>query len=246
MSTRLGEDLQLEEVFQEGPHAVVLATGAWQDIRPGVRGEGAEGYFECLDFLGRANAGQVKELSGKVIVIGGGDAALDTARSALRLGPRQVMIVYRRSGEEMPANPEEVQAAEQEGVQIRYLVAPKKILVEDGRVSGLELVQMRLGEADRSGRRRPVPVEGSTFTETADMVIPAIGQRPHLPFLRPESLSKNGTVRCDKAGCVMGYQGLFAAGDTLSGPSTVVEAMGSGKTVARQVVAYLEGVKGTC
>ena len=229
----------LKQVQQDGTDAVVLATGTWKDLTPGVPGEGSTGYLDCLEFLGRVNGGEQVQLSGVVTVIGGGNAAFDTARSALRLGPDKVVILYRRSLNEMPAAPEERDAAEREGVEISYLVAPTRILHEAGRVTGIELVRMELGSPDESGRRRPVPVTGSEFTQKADIVIPAIGQRPEPSFLNAEAVAEQGTLLCEPTGMLRGYEGVFAAGDALSGPSTVVEALASGKTVARQVMDYL-------
>ena len=230
----------LNEIKQNGADAVVLATGTWKDLTPGVPGEGGKGYLDCLDFLGRVNGGERINLSGTVTVIGGGNAAIDTARSALRLGPDKVVVLYRRSLDEMPATSEEREAAELEGVEIRYLVAPTGILSEGGRVNGIELVRMELGSPDETGRRRPIPVKGSEFTEKTDVIIPAIGQRPELSFLTPEAVSEQGTVNCGAVGTVRGYEGVFAAGDAVSGPSTVVEALASGKAVAHQVMDYIE------
>ena len=241
-SLHVGRDVSLRQVSGNGADAVVLATGAWEDLRLGVAGEGTRGYFTCLDFLGAINSGQVRRLLGTVAVVGGGNAALDTARSALRLGPKKVIVVYRRSREEMPAAPEEIEAAEQEGVIIRYLLGPKRVVVEGGKVAGLELVKMKLGEHDETGRRRPIPIEGSNHIERADVVIAALGQRPRLSFLDPKSISERNTISCDASGMVMGYEGVFAAGDAVCGPSTVVEAMASGKAAAQQVIGYLQGI----
>jgi NADPH-dependent glutamate synthase beta subunit-like oxidoreductase len=230
----------LNEIKQNGADAVVLATGTWKDLTLGVPGEGSEGYLDCLDFLGKVNRSERIDLSGIVAVIGGGNAAFDTARSALRLGPDKVIVLYRRSQEEMPAALDERHEAEREGVEIRYLVAPTRILNDGGRVNGIELVRMELGGPDDTGRRRPIPIKGSEFIEKADVIITAIGQRPELSFLTPEAVSEQGTVCCESMGTVRGYEGIFAAGDTVSGPSTVVEALASGKAVAHQVINYLE------
>ena len=241
-SVRIGEELSLEEVRRDGAGAVVLATGTWKDLTLGVPGEGSQGCIKCLDFLGALNAGQAVKLSGTVLVVGGGNAALDAARSALRVGPEQVTVVYRRSREEMPASQEEIESALEEGVRLRYLVAPNRVVHEGGRLKGLELVRMELGDLDESGRRRPVPVEGSEFIEAGDYVIPAIGQRSEPFFLKEESISEQGLIRCDENGQVTGCEGVFAAGDAVSGPSTVVEAMASGKAAARQVMNYLDSL----
>jgi NADH-quinone oxidoreductase subunit F len=240
-SVRVGEILTVREIMSNGADAVVLATGAWKDLALGVPGEEASGCFECLDFLRRINAGQEIRLAGTVVVIGGGNAALDTARSALRLGPERVKIIYRRSREEMPANPEEVEEALREGVQIRYLEALTRIIEEDERVRGVELVKMELGQIDETGRRRPVPLEGSAFSERADTIISAIGQRPELSFLESTAITEQGAVWFDEAGMVHGYEGVFAGGDAVSGPSTIVEAIASGKAVAQRVMSYLDG-----
>jgi NADPH-dependent glutamate synthase beta subunit-like oxidoreductase len=239
-SVCIGQEVPLSRLMQNGAHAVVLATGAWEDLTLEVPGEGAEGCLECLDFLGRVNSGILTKLAGTVLVVGGGNAAFDTARSALRLGAEQVVIAYRRSRDEMPATSEEIDAAEQEGVKIRYLVAPTTIIVERGKVTGVNLIRMKLGSPDESGRRKPLPIEGSEFIEKADIVIPALGQRPDLSFLELKDEFESTTISCDPSGRVSGYENLFAAGDTVTGPSTVVEAMGSGKAVARRVMSYLE------
>jgi NADPH-dependent glutamate synthase beta subunit-like oxidoreductase len=239
-SVRLGDGLSIEDI-QMDADGVVLATGAWKDLALGVAGGQVSGCFQCLEFLRLVNKGHLKKLAGTVVVIGGGNAALDTARSSLRLGPEKVSIIYRRSREEMPASPDEIDAAIREGVKMRYLEAPTKIIGERGRVKGIELMKMELGEIDETGRRRPVPLKGSTGIEAAEVVISAIGQGPELSFLKSTAITENGTVWCDEAGMVQGYKGVFAAGDAVSGPSTVVEAIASGKAVARSIMSYLDG-----
>jgi NADPH-dependent glutamate synthase beta subunit-like oxidoreductase len=237
-STRLGDRLSIEEV-QKDAHGVVLATGAWKDLGMGIGEEHTRGCFECLAFLGLVTAGKLTNLKGTAVVIGGGNAALDTARSALRLGPETVRIVYRRSRKEMPGSPEEIDAAIREGVDLRYQQAPTRLIAEAGQLKGIELVDMKLGDIDETGRRRPVPIPGSEFVEKAETVIFAIGQRPDLSFLPGTAVTEQGTVGCGEAGMVHGYEGMFAAGDAVTGPSTVVEAMASGKAAARRVLSYL-------
>ncbi len=246
LSVRLGHDISIQEILQNGVDAVVLATGAWQDLTLDVPGEDARGCMTCLDFLGKANAGKQASLEGRVLVVGGGNAAVDTARTALRLGADEVVILYRRTREEMPAIADEVEEALKEGVQIRYLVGPEQMIVRDGRVAGVEAIRMELGDPDESGRRRPVPVEGSARLEPADIVITAIGQRPEISFLKGGDPSGNILVDCDTSGMVAGHEGVFGAGDAVSGPSTVVEAVASGKQTARRVMDYLEGDDGRC
>jgi formate dehydrogenase major subunit len=238
-STRLGDHLSIEDVRRD-VNGLVLATGAWKDLAVGIAGEQTKGCFECLPFLGMVNTGTLRNLDGTVAVIGGGNAALDTARSALRLGPEKVRIIYRRSRNEMPASSEEIDAAIEEGVELRYLEGPTRIIAESGGVIGIELVKMELGDIDTTGRRRPVPVKGSEVIEKADTVIFAIGQRPELSFLQSTAVTEQGTVDCGETGVVHGYEGVFAAGDAVSGPSTVVEAIASGKAAARRVLNYLD------
>ena len=235
-AVRVGDGVSLEELKGKAD-AVVLAIGTWRDLKLGVPGEGAEGYLGCLEFLEGVNLGGRRDLRGRVLVIGGGNAALDAARTALRLGPEEVLILYRRRLEDMPAQREEVEAALKEGVQIVPQVVPKGVVVEGGRVKGLELLRVELGEPDSTGRPKPVPVEGSEFVEPADWVICAIGQGPELQLLSGE----DDAIRCDDWGRVLGYEGVFAAGDVVTGPSTVVEAMASGRAVARRVAEFLEG-----
>ncbi len=239
-SVRIGKEIPLQEVRRDGFDAVVLAMGTWKDITLDVAGEDTSGCLKCLDFLNTVNTGHTINLSGTVLVVGGGNAAIDTARSALRMGSKQVIVLYRRSRQEMPASKEEVEAALHEGVQIRYLVVPKRVVVREGKVKGLELIRMELGEPDETGRKRPIPIRGSEFIEAGDIVIPAIGQRSEISFLKAESISERGTINLGKDGQVKEYEGVFAAGDVVTGPSTVVEAIASGKATARNVMRYLE------
>jgi NADPH-dependent glutamate synthase beta subunit-like oxidoreductase len=241
LGLRVGEDIPLEEV-RKSVDGVVVATGAWKDLGLGVPGEGARGTEPCLSFLGRINKGEKEIVSGKVVVIGGGNAAMDTARSALRVGAEEVILAYRRTREEMPANPEEIDAAIREGVTLQYLTSPKRIIVsEGGAVKGLEVIKMTLTTPDESGRKRPVPVEGSEFVLEADWILPAVGQRPDAGFIEESALSTRGTISCKGSGHVKGYEGVFAAGDAVNGPSTVVEAAASGKRAALQALQYLQG-----
>ena len=139
----------------------------------------------------------------------------------------------------MPASQEEIESAFEEGVQFRYLVAPKRVVDENGKVKGLELARTELGELDETGRRRPIAIKGGEFIETGDYVISAIGQSSEPFFLKKESISEQGMIRCDENGQVRGCEGVFAAGDAVSGPSTVIEAIASGKAVAWKVMNYL-------
>ena len=242
-NTRIGKDLDIEELFAQGYKAVFLATGAHQSRKLGVPGEESDGVVHGVDFLRELNLGREVQVGKRVAVIGGGDVAIDAARSALRVGAEEVFILYRRSREEMPASDEEVEAAETEGVKIQYLVAPVEILTTRGSVRGIRLVRMRLGEPDSSGRRRPVPIEGSQFLMEVDTVIPAIGQVPELSLLKESGveISRWGTIVADSLTFATSRQGLFAGGDNVSGPATAVEAIAAGKEAAVSIGRYLRG-----
>lgn len=179
-------------------------------------------------------------LGKKVCIIGGGNVAIDVARSALRLGVSTVKIYYRRSREEMPAFPDEVEEALREGVQIHFLVSPTKIIREGARVIGMECVRMRLGDADEGGRRRPVPIDGSTFTVDSDVIITAIGEVPDLSFLPPDVPLKGDLIEADEMGFVH-TKGYFAGGDAANPDHTVAKAIGSGKKAALAIHEYLLG-----
>jgi len=241
-SVRIGKELTLQEIRRDRFDAVVLAMGTWKDIKLGIPGEDTSECLKCLDFLNTVNSGQLINLSGTILVIGGGNAAIDTARTALRMGSRQVIVLYRRSQQEMPASKEEVEAALREGVQIHYQVAPKRVVSKEGKVKGVELIRMELGEPDETGRRMPIPMTGSEFIQAGDFVTPAIGQRSDIPFLTADSISERGTITLGKDGQVKEYEGVFAAGDAVTGPSTVVEAIASGKATAPNVMRYLDSI----
>ncbi len=180
----------------------------------------------------------------RVAVIGGGNVAFDAARTALRLGAKEVSIVYRRTRDEMPANEEEIEEAEHEKIRFLYLVAPTRIITENGTVKGLECQRMELGDFDASGRRRPIPVKGSEFVLEVDGVIPAIGYTPDLSCLPPNDgfkTTRAGTLSVDPITMATHLPGVFAGGDLVSGPSTVVEAMASGYRAALSIDRYLKG-----
>ncbi|MDY6898715.1 MAG: FAD-dependent oxidoreductase, partial [Cyanobacteriota bacterium] len=165
------------------------------------------------------NLGNDVKIGEKVAIVGGGNVAIDAARSSLRLG-KKVTIVYRRSRQEMPASEWEIEDAEEEGIEIMYLAAPKKIIEKDGKVAGMECLKMELGEPDSSGRRRPVPIEGSEFVLEVDTVIPAIGQSPDVSFLEDKfETTKWGTIVTNNL-CATSDQKIFAGGDATRGPAT--------------------------
>ncbi len=178
------------------------------------------------------------------MIVGGGNVALDCARSCARLGFKDVTILYRRSRVEMPASDEEIEGALEEGIKITYLAAPVKIVAKDGTVTGIECVKMKLGTPDESGRRRPVPVKGSEFTVKTDMVIAAIGQRPDLPALKGKEkidVTAWGTIKADPDTYMTSIPGVFAGGDCVTGPATLIEALNMGNQVARSIDCSLQG-----
>jgi NADPH-dependent glutamate synthase beta subunit-like oxidoreductase len=176
-----------------------------------------------------------------VVVIGGGNVAMDAARTALKMGANEVTVLYRRSRDEMPAIPWEIKEAESEGVKIEFLMAPKKFLGENGRVSAVECVRMQLGEADESGRRKPIPIENSEFTRKTDIAILAVGEVPDLEFLPKEiEQEENGTVWVNPITMEASVEGVFAGGDAVTGPATVIEAIRAGKRAAESIEKYLK------
>ena len=231
----------VEALFQEGFNAVILCLGAHRDLRLGIPGENLTGVMGALEMLRQVNGGGLKRLEGKVAVIGGGNSAIDAARAACRLGAREVTICYRRERADMPALPREVAEAEEEGVRFLFRVAPVSVK-GDAKVAALELVRMRMGEPDESGRRRPLPIEGSQFLLEADFVIVAIGQETDWsPMVESTSWKDDrGRIAC-REGLMTSRPGLFAAGDVVTGPRTVVEAMAQGRRAAWEVMAYLTG-----
>ena len=230
----------LDELLKQGFHAIFLATGAHQGVKIGVKGEDSPGVRECVSFLREVSLGKEVEVGERVAVIGGGNAAIDSARTALRLGAREVTIVYRRTRTEMPASAEEIEGAIAEGVEIYFLAAPSGIISQDGKL-GLECVGMRLGEVDASGRRRPEPVEGSEFVMNFDTIIAAVGQRPEIPGRFNLSLGRGNTIEVAPDTLATSREGVFAGGDVVSGPASVIEAIAAGRQVAISIDKYLGG-----
>lgn len=245
------EDFSFNNLWREGYKAIFVGVGAHKAQKMNIEGRELEGVIHALDFLWAVNSGEDVKIGSNVVVIGGGNVAVDAARSvliagaALSGGAKSVIILYRRSKEEMPAIPWEVGEAEKEGVKIEFLVSPKKVLGKDGKVAGVECVRMRLDEPDESGRRKAVPIEGSEFTRDADMVILAIGEVPDLEFLPKEiMLNENGAVWVDPATLETSVKGVFAGGDAVTGPATVIEAIVGGKHAAESIDKYLRSAKG--
>ena len=233
----------ISNLFRTGFKAVFIATGAHQSMKLNVPGEDLEGVNHAVDLLRQVSLGQEVVIGKVVVVVGGGNAAIDASRTLLRLGAHKVIILYRRTRKEMPAYRSEVDAAVEENVQIEFLAAPVRITAKSGRVSEIEAIRMRLGEPDSSGRRRPIPIEGSEFHIECDMVVPAIGQSPKLDFLGPGSRLETtqwGTISTDKETGATNLEGVFAGGDTVTGPATAVDAIAAANRAAEAIHNFLE------
>jgi NADPH-dependent glutamate synthase beta subunit-like oxidoreductase len=238
---RVGRDITLEGLLSEGYRAVLAAPGTHREARLRIPGEDRDGVVPGLAFLGSVNLNRLSFLEGNVVVVGGGNVAMDAARAALRLGAAAVTVVYRRSRLEMPANDWEVREAEEEGIRFHFLANPVRIL-GSSRVEGIECLQMELGEPDASGRRRPVPVEGSEFVISCGHVIPAIGLSPETSFLEGTGvrLESGGAILTRSAKVLATHRkGLFAAGDAVTGPSSVIAACAQGRRAAMAIVNHL-------
>ena len=239
----IGQELTLNALLAEGYDAVLVAVGAWNDLKLNIPGEDAEGVIPGVRFLKRANSGDEVKIGDRVCVIGGGNTAIDSARMAGRLGAGQVSILYRRSRAEMPAVAEEVEAALGEGIEIQFLVAPTEIFVKDGKVNGIRCLRMELGEPDDSGRRKPIPIAGSEFNVDSDTVIAAIGQAPELSFLDGSGveIARDGTISANPDSLATNVPKVFVAGDAQTGPATVIQAIAAGKKAALGINSWLTG-----
>ncbi|MBW1777346.1 MAG: FAD-dependent oxidoreductase, partial [Deltaproteobacteria bacterium] len=245
---KLGIDFNLPSVVAAGYDAIFLGVGAWKDYSLKIEGEDLPGCYTGIDFLSRIASGEMIPIGRRAVVVGGGNTAIDCVRTLIRLGAEEVYILYRRTRKEMPANAVEIEAAEHEGVKFIFLAAPVRVVGDDqGNATHLEYLKMELGEPDASGRRRPVPVEGSETLLEADMIISAIGQQPEITFKeegkRVQSLKTTrwNTIDVDPETLQSSIPYIFAAGDAATGPSLVVDAIGGGRRAARSIHLYLSG-----
>ncbi len=228
--------------------AVYIAAGAHKSVALDIPGEeDLKGVLHGITYMKDINLGNQKKVPSRVAVVGGGFTAIDCARSSLRLGAREVFIIYRRTLKEMPAGELEVNMAEEEAIKILYLTSPIKILGDVGsNVKAIECIKNKLGEPDASGRRRPEPIPGSEFTLPVDMVIAAIGQAPDASFMTEKSgieFTKWGTVIVDPESFTTSKEGVFAGGDFITGPRNAIEVIGDGRMAARAIDKYLSGGK---
>ena len=243
LNTPIGSKLTLQDLKAKGYEAIFIATGAHQSRKLGIEG-GESQEIHAVDFLRKAALGESVKIGEKVVVVGGGNAAIDAARTAFRLGAKEVTIAYRRTRAEMPAQEEEIEEAEHEGIKIEYLTAPSRWLIENGQIKGMECIRMELGNLDESGRPRPVPIPGSEFIIKADTIIPAISQSSDLSFLSQKDGIKTtrwGGIEADSLTLETSVKGIFAGGDAVTGPQTYIDAMGAGRKAAISIDRYLRG-----
>ncbi|MGA3094668.1 MAG: FAD-dependent oxidoreductase, partial [Dehalococcoidales bacterium] len=229
-----------ESLLAEGYQAAFVATGMHGRMRLGIPGEDSPHYLDSLAFLKAVNTGKRVETGRRVAVIGGGNTAIDVAGSALRLGAKEAVLVYRRTRAEMPASSEEVEAALEEGVRIMELVAPLAIKDKNG-AALLECQRMRLGPVDASGRRRPLPLEGETFNMEFETIIGAVGQQLETDERLGLSLSQQNTIMADQYSLATPQKGVFAGGDAVRGPSSIIEAIADGRQAAQSIDIFLDG-----
>jgi heterodisulfide reductase subunit A-like polyferredoxin len=255
----------INSLFEAGYLAVFLAIGAHEPQKLGIPGEDALGVHHGVPFLQGVSLAErhgvmegledrfiiafgipiAPKVGKRTIVIGGGNTAVDASRTALRLGAEEVVMVYRRSREEMPANPWEIEEAEKEGVKLELLTAPVEVVVKEGRVSGIRCVKMELGEPDSSGRRRPIPIKGSEFVIPADTMIAAVAQAPEISFLDEShglEITPKGTFAIDPLTLATNRPGIFAGGDVARGPWILIQAIADGRRGALSIDRYLSGV----
>ncbi len=242
---RLGTAVDdVSDLFDQGFEAIFLAIGAHEAQHLNIPGEGAEGVYHGVPFLRAVNLAEQTELGGKVVVVGGGNTAVDAARAALRLGAEEVTIAYRRTRAEMPANSWEVDDAELEGVRLELLTQPVEVLSDNGCVTGVRCVRMRLGEPDASGRPRPIPIEDSEFVMEADALIAAVAQAPEVSFLKPDDglqLTPRGVFVVNPQALETRRPGVFAGGDAARGPGALIQAIADGRRAALSIDRYLSG-----
>jgi NADPH-dependent glutamate synthase beta subunit-like oxidoreductase len=243
-NTAFGKDITIDGLMDDGYKSVFLAIGCHADMKLNIPNEDTKGVVPGVKFLRDLALGHNTALKGNVAIVGGGDVAIDAARSALRLGADKVSIIYRRTKTEMPARDEEIEDALEEGIDIQFLMAPVEVLETEGKVVGLKCIKMELGEPDESGRRRPVPVEGSEFVVDTETIIPAIGQKTDTSALEGEvgiELDRWNNIKVDSITFETTKKGVFAGGDAQTGPWIAIDAVAAGREAAISISRYLDG-----
>jgi NADPH-dependent glutamate synthase beta subunit-like oxidoreductase len=238
----LGSEITIDSLFDKGYRAVFLATGAWKGRKLDFIDGGGMGVYDAIEFMAAVNSGENVPVGNKVAVIGGGNSALDAARTARRLGAKNVILVYRRTRLEMPAASAEVEDTLREGITLEELATPLRVVRKGGAIRSLVCLRNMLGEPDASGRRAPVPIEGSDFTLTADTIIGAIGQSAEDDLLEREGVAlSRGLAVIDKSTMETSRPGVFAGGDMVLGPATLIEAVAAGKKAALHMSRRMRG-----
>jgi NADPH-dependent glutamate synthase beta subunit-like oxidoreductase len=240
----VGKEVTVAQLRKKGFKAFFVGIGTQECLRLGVEGEDLKGVYGGLDYLRSVNLGKRVNLGKKVAVIGGGNTAMDAVRSARRLGSKHVFILYRRTVEEMPSRPEEIEECREEGIPIHELSQPLRFIGENGKVKAIECIKMKLGGLDETGRRKPEPVAGSEFTMDVDAVITALGQEADWGCLTPEcscTLTGWGTMQVDPLTLQSGDPDIFSGGDAVRGPQSVIEAIADGREAAVSIHRYVQG-----
>ncbi|MHB8105588.1 MAG: FAD-dependent oxidoreductase, partial [Dehalococcoidales bacterium] len=242
LNTKVGKDVKLEDLKKEY-NAVFIAAGAHKGHSFGIENEHAAGVIDGTEFLYKVNTGEKIKAEDKVVVVGGGNVAVDCARTCVRLGFKDVTIAYRRSRAEMPAIAEEVNEAEHEGVKLNLLSGPNKVVVMGDKAAGLECVKMQLGEPDASGRRRPMAITGSEFVIESGLIIAAVGEEPDLSFMTGDTAKavSGGYIKADLVTLETNIKGVFAGGDAVTGAATVIQALAAGRKAAKSIDKYFKG-----
>ena len=244
---KLGRDFTIKDLFEKNYKAIYIAIGAHKSIKLAIPNENAKGVIPSMEFLTQLHLGKKVKIGKVVGVIGGGNSAVDAARTANRLSDvEKVIIIYRRTRTEMPAYKEEVDSAIEEGIDIQFLTTPTNVIAKDDKVAGIECIRMKLGDVDKSGRRRPIPIKGSEFVVELDTLIQAISEQPDISCLEEKhefNISGWNTFVVDHETLSTNIPGVFAGGDAIRGPSTVIEAMADGKRVAETIDKYIRADK---
>ena len=240
--TPIGKELNLESLRKKYD-AVYIAAGAHKAEKLGIAGEDLQGVVHGVTFMRMVNLKQGLKIGSRVAVVGGGNTAMDSARSSFRLGAKEVFILYRRTREEMPVDPRELEQVEEEGIKVHYLTQPIRVLSRDGiRISGVQCIRNRLGEPEKDGRRRPIPIEGTEFDIDIDLLIPAVSQSPDISFLPEEiglEISKWDRLSVNPETFETNVHGIFAGGDFVTGPRDVIRVIADGRKAALSIHKYL-------
>ncbi|HUV31384.1 MAG TPA: molybdopterin-dependent oxidoreductase [Acidobacteriota bacterium] len=243
LNKTLGKDFSMDDLFKQGYKAVFVGLGAQVGKPMRVENEEVDGILSGVEFLRQAQMKTNPKIGGRVVVVGGGNTAIDAARTSLRLGADEVILLYRRTRKEMPANEVEIEAAEEEGVNMNFLAAPVRVNVSGDRLESMECLRMELGEPDESGRRRPVKIEGSEYTLECDWVISAIGQEPDLSGVESDQavqVTRWKTIEAKKGTFQTDHPGVFSGGDVVTGPADAIDAIAAGRAAARAIEKYIK------